>query len=109
MEDEFELTNGTLVTVATGGPPIDAIVMSVPSPAKVVVALVDPKKGPVLQTVARDAVTEREAEGKHDPALKALIRRNMHAHQGGLHAGGTVQQRAGFSKPTGHRKVGGGS
>jgi hypothetical protein len=64
-----------LVKVATGGPEIDGIVFDAPSKTKVVVAVIDPKRGPVLRTVHPDALSERTEEGPDDRALQLLIRR----------------------------------
>jgi hypothetical protein len=96
-----------LVKVATGGPPLDGIVVDVPSEHKVVVALVDSRRGPVYRTVDADAVSVREQEGPQDRALHALIRRTPHTARGaGGGAGGPVQGRRGHSHPTMHRTTG---
>jgi hypothetical protein len=42
---------GELVKVSTGGPPADGIVFDLPSARKVVVAVSDRARGPVLRTV----------------------------------------------------------
>jgi hypothetical protein len=101
------LTAGQLVKVAAGGPELDGIVFDIPSAAKVVVAVVDPKRGPVMRTVPVDALTEREDEGADDPALHALIRRTPHAVQGGARAGaGPVAARSGHTRAAMHRTTG---
>lgn len=96
-----------LVTVSTGGPPVDAIVVDLPNEHKVVVALVDPKRGPVFRTFDADAVSERDAEGKQDPALYALIRRTPATGRGGSGGGAAaVQGRRGHGRSTMHRTTG---
>jgi hypothetical protein len=101
------LTTGQLVKVATGGPEIDGIVFDVPSAAKVVVAVIDPGRGPVMRTVNVKAVSEREDEGADDHALHALIRRTPHPVQGGARAGaGPVAARSGHSRAAMHRTTG---
>ena len=66
---------GDLVSVAGTGDPRDGIVYDTPSPSKVIVAVVDPRRGPGFRTVHPNTLTEREKEGPHDPALRLLIRR----------------------------------
>jgi hypothetical protein len=66
---------GDLVTVASGGPVLDGIVFEVPSATKVVVAVVDPTRGPGFRTVHPDTLSAREEEGASDPALRRLIKR----------------------------------
>ena len=68
-------TSGDLVTVATAGPQIDGIVFDVPSASKVVVAVIDRVRGPVLRTVEPKALNERAEAGPDDDALRLLIRR----------------------------------
>ena len=93
-----------LVTVSTGGPALDGIVVGVPSEHKVVVALVDARRGPVYRTVPPEVLGERADEGPHDPALHALIRRTPHQGRGGRAGGaGPVQARSGHGHPTTHR------
>src|SRR4051812_36116174 len=96
-----------LVSLATGGPALDAIVAGLPSDAKAMVAVVEDGRGPVIRSVARSDLTPREAEGSADPALRALIRRTAHSAGGGRTAGASaVQGRRGFGKSTGHRTTG---
>jgi hypothetical protein len=64
-----------LVKLASGGPELDAIVFDVPSRSKVVVAVVDRSRGPVLRTVDPATLSERSEEGPDDRALRLLIRR----------------------------------
>jgi hypothetical protein len=66
---------GERVKVAGGGPVLDGIVWDTPSRTKVVVAVVDPARGPLFRTVHPDTLSEREEEGPDDRALKLLIRR----------------------------------
>jgi hypothetical protein len=96
-----------LVTVAAGGPELDGIVYDVPSPSKVVVAVVDPARGPVLRTVHPRTLAEREEEGPDDRALRLLLRRTPPAVHGGARAGGAMGHgRAGHTRATGHRTTG---
>src|SRR3954452_12494849 len=95
---------GELVHVSTGGPPVDGIVFEIPSARKVVVVVADPRRGPVLRTVPPEAVSAREAEGSHDPALRRLIRRAPPpTHHGGRGGGNAARGRAGYSRPATHR------
>jgi hypothetical protein len=66
---------GELVKVASGGPELDGIVFDTPSRSKVVVAVVDPGRGPVFRTVHPKTLTERTGEAPDDRALHLLIRR----------------------------------
>ena len=101
------LTAGQLVKVTGGGPDLDGIVFDIPSSSKVVVAVVDPARGPVLRTVPPQALAERTEEGADDHALHALIRRTPHPVQGGARAGaGPVAARAGHSRAAMHRTTG---
>jgi hypothetical protein len=105
MEETF--APGDLVTVATGGPLLDAIVVERPSPQKAIVAVVDAAKGPVMRSVSVDVLAEREAEGPHDKALHSLIRRSQHAFGGGPRGGGGgVQGSRGFGRAAMHRREG---
>jgi hypothetical protein len=82
------LREGQLVTVSGEGPPLEGIVHHAPSLVKVVVAVPDEERGPVLRTVHRRAVTERTAAGDDDDALRRLIRREGRAGQRGGQGGG---------------------
>ena len=62
---------GERVKVATGGPEVDGLVFDTPSAHKVVVAIVDPSRGPVFRTVAPEALSERAEDGPHDKALRS--------------------------------------
>ena len=101
------LMGGELVKVAAGGPELDGIVYDVPSHSKVVVAVVDAARGPVLKTVHPRTLTERTGEGPDDRALQLLLRRTpppQHALGRGARGGG--RGRAGYSHPSGHRTTG---
>ena len=105
--EEREIEIGDLVTVATPGPRIDGIVFDLPRGAKAVVAVIDRTRGPVLRSVAREALGEREAPGPDDPALHALIRRTpapTPSGRGGAAGGG--QPRSGFRRSATHRTTG---
>ena len=104
----MEMTSlGELVTVASGGPALDGIVFDVPSRSKVVVAVVDPDRGPLFRTVSPSELTEREEEGSDDRALRLLIRRTPAPTRGaarGAVVGG--QRRSGFRRSSTHRPTG---
>jgi hypothetical protein len=102
-----ELRVGDLVTVATGGPEIDGIVCDVPSDAKVVVAVMDRTRGPILRTVARTALTERTEAGGDDRGLRLLVRRTpSSARAGAGRAGEGGRGRVGHTRPASHRPTG---
>jgi hypothetical protein len=98
---------GERVSVAGGGPQLDAIVFDVPSRSKVVVAVVEPGRGPVFRTVHPKALTERTEEGPNDRALDLLIRRTpapvRGAARGGMAAG---RQNPGHPRAAAHRTTG---
>jgi hypothetical protein len=83
------LLPGELVKVATGGPELDGIVFDTPSRTKVVVAIVDASRGPVLRTFHPDALSERLEEGSDDAALRLLVRRTPPPARGGTRGGVT--------------------
>jgi hypothetical protein len=100
---------GELVKVAGGGPERDGIVFDTPSKSKVVVAIVDPGRGPVLRTVHPKLLSERSEEGPDDRALHLLIRRTpsppaRDAAGGGMAAAGRGS--AGHARGTMHRTTG---
>lgn len=98
---------GELVKVASGGPVLDGIVFDTPSNSKVVVAVVDPGRGPVFRTVHPRTLTEREDEGPADKALHSLIRRTPLPSHGGARGGsGGGQGRQGHARSTMHRTTG---
>ena len=98
---------GDLVKVATAGPLIDGIVFDVPSATKVVVAVIDPARGPVFRTVNQDTVSERSEEGPQDRALHLLIKRTPPPVHGAARDGsGSGQGRAGHTRAAMHRTTG---
>jgi hypothetical protein len=98
---------GQLVRIADGGQELDGIVFDTPSSSKVVVAVVDPVRGPVLRTVHPKSLSERTEEGPHDRALRLLLRRTpppVHgAAPGGARGAGG---RPGHIRPAAHRSTG---
>jgi hypothetical protein len=98
---------GELVKVATGGPEVDGIVFDTPSATKVVVALVDPSRGPVFRTVHPETLSERTAEGPQDKALRLLIRRTPSpAHDAARGGPSAARGRAGHTRSATHRTTG---
>jgi hypothetical protein len=98
---------GELVTVAAGGPKLDGIVFDTPSRTKVVVAVVDPAKGPAFRTVHPEALSERTEEGPDDRALRLLIRRTPPPNHGTSRGGtGGESARAGHTRTAMHRTTG---
>jgi hypothetical protein len=98
---------GDLVSIAGAGPALDGIVYDTPSSSKVVVAVVDPRRGPGFRTVHPKTLTEREKEGAHDPALRLLIRRTPPPGHGAARGGVTGRKgRAGFTRGAAHRPTG---
>jgi hypothetical protein len=99
---------GELVKVATGGPDLDGIVFDLPSRTKMVVALMDPQKGPGFRTVEASAVTPREEEAAVDKALHLLIRRTPPAPPRRASAGGSGARggQPGHAKASMHRTTG---
>ncbi len=98
---------GELVKVADGGPELDGIVFDVPSRSKVIVAVVDRGRGPVLRTVHPKTLTERTEEGSDDRALRLLIRRTPPPARGNA-GGGPAAGRGsrGHTRGTMHRTTG---
>jgi hypothetical protein len=102
-----EITIGETVSVAGGGPVLDGVVFDMPSSSKVVVAVVDPKRGPLFRTVSPKALTAREQEGPDDPALQRLIRRTPSpAHVAARAAASSQGGRSGFRRGAMHRTTG---
>jgi hypothetical protein len=103
-----ELTSvGGLVTVADGGPPLDGIVFDVPSRTKVVVAVLDPSRGPVFRTVHPRTLTDREQETPGDRPLRMLIKRTPPpAHGRSAEGAATGRGSRGHSRGTMHRTTG---
>jgi hypothetical protein len=98
---------GDLVKVAVGRREIDGIVFDVSGAAKVVVALVDRERGPVMRTVDLKALTPRADAGPDDRALELLIRRTPGGVRGAARAGSAPGQgRAGHRRAAMHRTTG---
>jgi hypothetical protein len=95
------------VTVAMGSARIDGIVADMPSASKAVVAVMDRKRGPVLRTVLRTALTDRPEAGADDGALRLLVRRMAPAAPGGARGvAGVGRGRAGHTRAAMHRPTG---
>lgn len=93
--------------VAGGGPVLEGIVFDTPSRLKVVVAVVDPGRGPGFRTVHPGTLTGREKEGSDDPALRSLIRRTQRPALGATRDGANARKAAaGFTRGTAHRSTG---
>jgi hypothetical protein len=98
---------GDLVSVAGVGAAVDGVVFDRPSRAKVVVAVVDPGRGPVFRTVHPDALTGREQAGSDDQALRLLIRRTPQPVHVAARDGVTGRKgSAGFTRGATHRPTG---
>lgn len=98
---------GDQVNVAAAGGASHGIVFDTPSRAKVVVAVVDPDRGPGFRTVHPRDLAERTEAGPDDPALRLLIRRTSPpAHGGGSGAVGVGHTRAGHVRGSMHRTTG---
>jgi hypothetical protein len=97
-------TIGDLVSVAGAGPVLDGIVYDTPSRSKVVVAVVDPARGPGFRTVHPKTLTKRDKQGSHDLALRLLVRRTPPPVHGAARGGVTGRKdRAGFTRTATHR------
>src|SRR4051794_24247665 len=103
MED---MSVGDLVTVASGGPVLDGIVFDLPSKGRVVVAVVDPSRGPSFRTVGPETLSGREAEGADDRAIAMLIRRTPPPRRGTTNASTGKQGRGGHNRSAPHRSNG---
>jgi hypothetical protein len=98
---------GELVRIAGGATQLDGIVFDTPSASKVVVAVVDPDRGPVFRTFHPDTLTERAEEGPQDRALRLLLRRTPAPVPGGARgAARGGQGRAGHTRAATHRTTG---
>jgi hypothetical protein len=102
---------GELVKVAGGGTELDGIVFDTPSITKVVVAVVDPARGPQFRTVNPKALTERADEGPDDRALRLLIRRTPPPVPGAARGATSGAPRAGqgrsaYTRGAAHRSTG---
>jgi hypothetical protein len=99
---------GDLVTVAGSGTDLDGIVFDTPSRLKVVVAVVDPVRGPMFNTVHPKALSARQQEGANDAALRQLVRRTpppLHTAARGASAGRKGRSAA-FTRGAPHRPTG---
>jgi hypothetical protein len=102
-----EMSAGDLVKVATGGPAVDGIVFDPLAGSKVVVAMRDRARGPVMRTVPRESLSERTDAGPDDRALQALIRRTPVPTHGAARGGaGGGSGRAGHTRTATHRTTG---
>lgn len=98
---------GELVKVAGVGPVLDGIVFDTPSSSKVVVAVMDPVRGPMFRTVNPEALTEREEDGPHDRALRLLMRRTPPPVRGAARGEGVGGRgRSGYQRGAAHRPTG---
>ncbi len=99
---------GDLVrVVGGGGSSLDGIVFDAPSRSKVVVAVIDPKRGPVFRTVHPNAVSERPDEGPHDRALSLLLRKTPLPIRDAVRgAGSGGRGRVGYTRSATHRSTG---
>ena len=98
---------GELVKVAGVGPELDGIAFDTPSSSKVVVAVMDPVRGPSFRTVNLDALTERTEDGPHDRALRLLVRRTVPPVRGAGRGGVAGDRgRSGFKRGAMHRPTG---
>jgi hypothetical protein len=98
---------GDLVKVADGSAELDGLVFETPSSSKVIVAVVDPARGPLFRTVNPNTLTERDQEGPSDRALRLLVRRTPPPPDStarGTTRGGL--RRAGFTRGATHRPTG---
>ncbi len=103
----MDIAAGQLVKVDVGGPQLDGIVFDTPSSSKVVVAIVDRGRGPVMRTVQPRMVSERVEEGADDHALRLLIKRTPPPAGGsGRGSDGAVRGRSGHTRAAMHRTTG---
>ncbi len=98
---------GELVKLLGDGPQLDGIVFDTPSRGKVVVAVLDPTRGPVFRTVHPKSLGERSEESPDDHALHLLIRRTPRPPRGSSSgAMSTGHGNAGHSRAAMHRTTG---
>ena len=98
---------GELVRVAGRGPDLDGIVFDVASHSKVVVAVVEPGRGPTFGTVHPTALTERGEEGPDDRALRLLLGRTPSPVHGAARRGDRGGRgRPGDTRAPTHRTTG---
>jgi hypothetical protein len=96
-----------LVRVVNGGPEVDGIVFDTPASSKVVVAVVDPVRGPLFRTVHPKALTERTDEGPQDKVLWQLMRRTPPpVHRASLGGSRGGRGRPGHTRAATHRTTG---
>jgi hypothetical protein len=82
-------------------------VFDTPSRSKVVVAVLDPDRGPLFRTVNPKELTERAEEGPNDRALQLLIRRTPPPVPGASRGASTGGRgRSGFRRGAMHRTTG---
>lgn len=98
---------GALVKVSGDGPERDGIVFDTPSTSKVVVAVVDARRGPRFCTVHPRVLSERTESGSDDPALRRLLRRTPLPVRGAARAAkGAGHEQAAHTRAAGHRTTG---
>jgi hypothetical protein len=98
---------GELVRVAGRGPDLDGIVFDIPSHSKVVVAVVEPGRGPTFRTVHPAALTQRAGEGADDRALRLLLGRTPSpVHDASRGGGRSGRGRPGHTRAPTHRTTG---
>jgi hypothetical protein len=101
------VTPGDLVKVADGSGELDGIVFDTPSNSKVIVAVVDPTRGPLFRSVSPSALKERAEAGPDDRALHLLVRRSPPpGHDSARGASGGGQRRSGYQRGAAHRPTG---
>jgi len=98
---------GGLVKLAGGGPQLNGIIFDIPSKSKVVVAVVDPSRGPIFRTVHPVTLTERTEDAPDDRALRLLIRRTPSPARGAAGSGSAAGRlHAGHTRGATHRPTG---
>ena len=101
------LSEGELVTVTDDSGERDGIVFQIPSRSKVVVAVTDPARGPVMRTFNPRTLAARSEAGAHDEALRRLIRRTPAVRRGDPRGpNGPGSGARGHSRPASHRPTG---
>lgn len=100
------ISTGALVKFAADGREQDGIVFDMPSALKVVVAMVDPHRGPLFRTVHPDTLTARSADGPDDAALRRLIRRTPPPSHGARNSAASRRGLAGHTRAPSHRTTG---
>src|SRR5579859_1050847 len=101
------MTTGQRVTLTEDGRQRDGLVFDMPSASKVVVAVMDRRRGPVLRTVHPRTLSDRAEDGADDAVLRRLLRRTPTPVRGGASGGaGTGHGRAAFTRAATHRPTG---